>query len=145
MAPSYLLFDDTCQIPKELTICGIHNIQEAFGNAALRALKAGFKIIEIHAAHGYMIHEFHSHLTNFRKDEYGGSFENRIRFLLEIINIVKQVWPDNYPLFVRISATDFVAQLHHKKCYTLNSTQNVGSWEASKLCYCSKVSNVSVL
>ena len=70
---------------------------------------AGFKVIEIHAAHGYLLHEFLSPLSNHRNDNYGGSFENRIRLLLEVTRAVKEDWPDNLPLFVRISATDWAA------------------------------------
>ncbi|HJT74844.1 MAG TPA: hypothetical protein VJ720_12510, partial [Chitinophaga sp.] len=78
-----------------------------FKAAAKRSLEAGFKVIELHAAHGYLIHEFLSPLSNHRTDEYGGSFENRIRLLLEIVSAVREVWPEEYPLFVRISATDW--------------------------------------
>jgi len=78
-----------------------------FTNAAKRALDAGFKVVEIHAAHGYLIHQFLSPLSNQRTDSYGGSFENRIRFLLQIIDSVKKVWPSDLPIFVRISATDW--------------------------------------
>ncbi len=87
---------------------GIDQVKADFQSAALRALHAGYDIIEIHAAHGYLIHQFLSPLSNFRKDSYGGSFENRIRLLREIIEEVKKVWPEDKPLFVRISATDWV-------------------------------------
>jgi len=76
--------------------------------AARRALAAGFQVIEIHAAHGYLIDEFLSPLSNHRQDEYGGSFENRIRFALEITQAIRGVWPDSLPLFIRISASDWV-------------------------------------
>ena len=72
-----------------------------------RAVQAGFKVIEIHAAHGYLLHQFLSPLTNMRTDEYGGSFENRIRFTLEVLEALQSEWPENLPLFVRISATDW--------------------------------------
>jgi 2,4-dienoyl-CoA reductase-like NADH-dependent reductase (Old Yellow Enzyme family) len=75
--------------------------------AAERSVRAGFKIIEIHCAHGYLLHQFISPLTNERDDEYGGSFDNRISILLEVIDAIKLVWPEQYPLFVRISATDW--------------------------------------
>ena len=78
-----------------------------FKSAALRSLQAGYKVVEIHAAHGYLVHQFLSPLSNHRTDEYGGSFLNRIRILLEIIDAVQTVWPRNLPLFVRISATDY--------------------------------------
>ncbi len=86
---------------------GIHKIVSDFKASAGRALVAGFKVIEIHSAHGYLLHEFLSPLSNQRTDEYGGSFENRIRLLTEVIEAVKQVWPPENPLFVRISATDW--------------------------------------
>src|SRR5690606_27204592 len=78
-----------------------------FTDAAERAHRAGFQVVEIHAAHGYLLHQFLSPLSNRRDDEYGGSFENRIRLLLEVINGVKTVWPTDLPLLVRISATDW--------------------------------------
>ena len=76
-------------------------------DAARRADKAGFDVVEIHAAHGYLLHEFLSPLANQRTDQYGGSFENRIRLLLEVTDAVRAAWPDHLPLFVRISATDW--------------------------------------
>jgi 2,4-dienoyl-CoA reductase-like NADH-dependent reductase (Old Yellow Enzyme family) len=79
----------------------------SFRDAAGRALEAGFKVVEIHSAHGYLLHEFLSPLSNSRNDQYGGSFENRTRLLLQVTEAVRSVWPDSYPLFVRISATDW--------------------------------------
>jgi 2,4-dienoyl-CoA reductase-like NADH-dependent reductase (Old Yellow Enzyme family) len=87
---------------------GINKVISDFKTAAERALLSGFKLIEIHAAHGYLIHQFLSPLSNHRTDSYGGSFENRIRLLLEIVRAIHTVWPQNLPLFVRISATDWV-------------------------------------
>jgi len=91
----------------ELDKLGIKAVVDEFKTAAFRAKHAGFKVLEIHAAHGYLIHEFLSPLSNHRTDEYGGSFENRIRLLLEILSAVKIVWPEELPLFVRLSATDW--------------------------------------
>lgn len=108
VAPSPIAFDSTYPVPHELDKSEIAAIEEAFVAAAVRALKAGFKVLEIHAAHGYLIHEFLSPISNHRTDEYGGEFENRIRFLIEIIDKVRTVWPGELPLFVRISATDYV-------------------------------------
>jgi len=108
LAPSAIPFHEKDVLPKELEKEEIYTIIEAFKTAAKRSLEAGFKVLEIHAAHGYLIHEFYSPLSNKRTDEYGGSFENRIRFLLEVIDAVHLVWPSNLPLFVRISATDWV-------------------------------------
>lgn len=107
-APSAVAFKEGDLIPEELSKEAIQRIVLDFQLAAARALKAGFKVVELHGAHGYLIHEFLSPKSNFRKDEYGGSFENRIRFLMEIIDSVKKVWPSDLPLFVRISATDWV-------------------------------------
>jgi 2,4-dienoyl-CoA reductase-like NADH-dependent reductase (Old Yellow Enzyme family) len=95
--------------PLELSQEQIRKVIGDFKAAAQRALAAGFKVIEIHGAHGYLFHEFLSPLTNKRTDQYGGSFENRIRLLLEVIAVVRQVWPADHPLFVRLSATDWVA------------------------------------
>lgn len=107
VAPSAVPFKEGGQVPHELSLEEIKKIAGDFGRAALRAVKAGFRVVEIHAAHGYLINEFLSPASNFRKDNYGGSFENRIRFLLEIIEEVKAVWPAGNPLFVRISASDW--------------------------------------
>jgi len=100
-------FTDDEEPPLELDKAGIEKVKVDFKAAAVRAIKAGFKVIELHGAHGYLIHEFLSPLSNKRTDEYGGSFENRIRFLLEIISSVQEVWPKDNPLFVRISASDW--------------------------------------
>jgi 2,4-dienoyl-CoA reductase-like NADH-dependent reductase (Old Yellow Enzyme family) len=90
------------------TIC-IERIVTGFRDAAARALKAGFMVAEIHSAHGYLLQEFMSPLSNRRTDEYGGSFENRTRLLLEVTKAIRNVWPDDYPLFVRISSTEWTA------------------------------------
>lgn len=100
-------FSDTYPKPIALDVAGIEKVVSDFTAAAQRALEAGFKVIEIHAAHGYLVHQFLSPLSNQRTDEYGGSFENRIRLLLRIIEGVRTVWPDDLPLFTRISATDW--------------------------------------
>jgi 2,4-dienoyl-CoA reductase-like NADH-dependent reductase (Old Yellow Enzyme family) len=93
--------------PIALDIIGIQKVVSDFKSTAKRALKAGFKVVEIHAAHGYLLHQFLSPLSNLRTDEYGGSFENRIRFVLEVLEAVQSEWPSNLPIFVRISATDW--------------------------------------
>lgn len=107
-APSALPFDEGHQVPQELDRAGIERVVRAFGRAAARALDAGAKVVEIHAAHGYLLNSFLSPLSNLRSDEYGGSFENRTRLLREVTEEVRKVWPEKYPLFVRISATDWV-------------------------------------
>jgi 2,4-dienoyl-CoA reductase-like NADH-dependent reductase (Old Yellow Enzyme family) len=94
--------------PHSLTKEEIKNVIESFKIAAKRAIASGYDILEIHGAHGYLIHSFLSPISNFRTDEYGGSFENRTRFLLELIDEVTQVWPKDKPLFVRLSSTDWV-------------------------------------
>jgi 2,4-dienoyl-CoA reductase-like NADH-dependent reductase (Old Yellow Enzyme family) len=106
-APSAIAFTDHYAQPTELDAAGIVRVKQAFADAAGRALKAGFDVVEIHSAHGYLLHEFLSPLSNKRIDEYGGSFENRIRLLLEAVDAVRGVWPEQRPLFVRISATDW--------------------------------------
>ena len=108
VAPSALRFADNYPMPQALTNDGIQEIIAAFAAAARRACDAGFRVIEIHGAHGYLIHEFLSPLSNQRDDAYGGSFENRTRFIREIVTAVRSSWPKGAPLFVRISATDWV-------------------------------------
>jgi 2,4-dienoyl-CoA reductase-like NADH-dependent reductase (Old Yellow Enzyme family) len=109
LAPSPIPFNDGYQVPKEMDENDIKKVIKDFANGAKNADKAGFDVIEIHAAHGYLINEFLSSLSNKRKDKYGGSLENRARLLLEIIDAIKETgWPKNKPIFVRISAVDWV-------------------------------------
>lgn len=107
VSASAIAFYPEDDVPQALDADGIKKVITDFQTAALRALQAGYKLIEIHAAHGYLIHQFLSPLSNHRTDNYGGSFENRTRLLLEVVKAVKTVWPQNLPLFVRISATDW--------------------------------------
>jgi len=107
VAPSPLPFYPDDNAPEALDTEGVKRIVDNFKNAAHRALKAGYQLIDIHSAHGYLIHQFLSPISNHRTDMYGGSFENRIRLLLEIVDAIKSVWPSNLPLFVRLSATDW--------------------------------------
>jgi 2,4-dienoyl-CoA reductase-like NADH-dependent reductase (Old Yellow Enzyme family) len=107
VAPSAIPFNEGESIPAALDEKGIQKVILDFRSAAQRAMKAGFNLIELHAAHGYLIHQFLSPLSNKRTDVYGGSFENRIRLLLEIIESVQTLWPEALPLWVRISATDW--------------------------------------
>ncbi len=107
VAPSPIAFSDEYDIPNELTIEGINKLINDFKLAANRANEAGFKVIEIHAAHGYLINEFLSPFSNKRTDRYGGSFENRIRLLIEIVEAIRSVWDEEFPLFVRLSATEW--------------------------------------
>jgi 2,4-dienoyl-CoA reductase-like NADH-dependent reductase (Old Yellow Enzyme family) len=108
VAPSAVRFADSYPMPQALTLEGIREVVDAFASAAQRAWVAGIRVIEIHAAHGYLLHEFLSPLSNQRTDAYGGSFENRTRMLRETIAAVRKVWPERAPLFVRISSTDWI-------------------------------------
>ncbi|MBS1653471.1 MAG: NADPH dehydrogenase NamA [Bacteroidetes bacterium] len=108
IAPSAIPFLDSEPAPLEMTKEDIRQLVNDFSAAAVRADKAGFKIIELHAAHGYLLNEFLSPLSNKRTDEYGGSFENRIRLVIEVVEAVRKQWPVDKPLFIRISASDWV-------------------------------------
>lgn len=108
VAPTSMEWNKDYKTPKELSKEEIKDIVNKFKEAALRAEKAGFDIIEIHGAHGYLIHEFLSPLSNKRTDEYGGTTENRTRFLKEVIQAVKEVWPKDKPIFLRVSADDYI-------------------------------------
>ncbi|MEX3715693.1 NADPH dehydrogenase NamA [Cytobacillus horneckiae] len=121
IAPSAIAFDETRKQPKEMSKKEIQDTIEAFKQAAIRSKKAGFDVIEIHGAHGYLINEFLSPLTNTRQDEYGGSAENRYRFLREVLDAVNSVW--NGPLFVRVSANDY-----HENGLTAEDYVQLGKW-----------------
>ena len=108
VGPSSIAFDPQHAVPTTLNEAGIAAVIEAFVRGTERALAAGFKVAELHAAHGYLLHQFLSPLSNQRQDAYGGSFENRIRLLLEVTRAVRAVWPEELPLLVRLSATDWV-------------------------------------
>jgi 2,4-dienoyl-CoA reductase-like NADH-dependent reductase (Old Yellow Enzyme family) len=108
VAPSAIAFASNYPMPAAATIERIATIVDAFGKAAQRALDAGFRLLEIHSAHGYLLHEFLSPLSNHRSDPYGGSFENRSRIVREVVARVRRVWPERLPLFIRISSTDWV-------------------------------------
>jgi len=107
VGPTSAPFNARYPTPKPLTTDGVAGIVGAFEQGAVRALEAGFDVLEVHAAHGYLIHEFLSPLINTRTDRYGGSYDNRVRLCLEIADAVRAVWPDRLPVFVRISATDW--------------------------------------
>lgn len=107
VAPSALPFAPDYPLPEALAEEGIRAVVRAFAEAARRACQAGYDVIEIHAAHGYLLHEFLSPFSNRREDRYGGSFGNRTRLLLEVVAAVRGAWPERFPLFVRISATDW--------------------------------------
>jgi 2,4-dienoyl-CoA reductase-like NADH-dependent reductase (Old Yellow Enzyme family) len=107
VAPSALPFDIGYETPTELSVQDIAEIVGAFRAAAARALAVGFEVVEIHGAHGYLLHEFLSPLCNTRRDEYGGSLDNRLRLALEVTKAVREVWPQRLPLFFRVSASDW--------------------------------------
>ncbi len=127
VAPTDVPFDADAPVPEPLDHAGIRRIIDAFGAAAARAREAGFKVVEIHAAHGYLLHEFLSPITNTRTDEFGGSYDNRMRVLKRVCRAVREHWPEDRPLFVRVSSTDWtdggwtpdatVALAHHVSSY----------------------------
>ncbi|WP_419699401.1 NADPH dehydrogenase NamA [Mucilaginibacter sp. NFX135] len=107
VAPSAIPFKADEEAPLELDKTGIEKVKSDFKAAAKRAIAAGFKVIELHGAHGYLLHQFLSPISNKRTDEYGGTFENRIRLLIEVLEAIKEVWPKESPLFVRLSTTEW--------------------------------------
>lgn len=107
VAPSAIPYNEQDEAPEALTTSGIRQVKDDFRSATRRAVEAGYQVLEIHAAHGYLFHQFLSPLSNLRTDEYGGSFENRVRLLLEVTEVIREEWPAGNPLFVRISATDW--------------------------------------
>lgn len=127
VAPSALPFDDGWRTPHALSIPELAVLKQKWVDAALRAESAGFKLLEVHNAHGYLLHSFVSPLSNHRTDEYGGSLENRMRFPLEVVEAIRAVWPDELPLSVRISGTDW-----HPEGWTIDDSV-VYSRELKKL------------
>ena len=107
VGPSAVPFHDSARVPRALTVAEIAGIQQKFADAARRAREGGFGWLEVHGAHGYLMHSFHSPLSNVRTDNYGGSFENRIRFTVETIRAVREVWPEDRPLSIRLSCSDW--------------------------------------
>ncbi|HTX17199.1 MAG TPA: NADH:flavin oxidoreductase/NADH oxidase [Bacteroidota bacterium] len=107
LSPSAIRFSEKYPHPKEMALDDIHRAVEKFRHAAERSLRAGFKLIEIHAAHGYLLHQFLSPISNKRTDQYGGDLRGRSRFLLEVVSAIRSTIPDSFPLMVRLSATDW--------------------------------------
>ena len=141
LAPSPIAFADDYPHPKEMNKDDIKNVIVQFKNAAERSLAAGFKLIELHMAHGYLIHEFLSPISNHRKDEYGGSLENRCRLALEVTRAVRDSIPQNLPLFVRISSTDWV-----KDGWDIEQSIQLAKWlkeSGADLIDCSSGGNVA--
>ena len=128
IAPSPIAFNEHYRLPNEMTKEDINNTIDLFKAAAKRALTAGFDLLELHGAHGYLIGQFLSPLTNKRKDEYGGTKENRVRFLREIIQAVKTVWPETKPLQLRVSAEDYARGWKQCRgnCITYKSHKSYG-------------------
>ncbi|MCE5282723.1 MAG: NADH:flavin oxidoreductase/NADH oxidase, partial [Deltaproteobacteria bacterium] len=108
LGPSPIAFDGASTVPRALTAADLKDLVSRYGEATRRCLEAGFKVVEIHMAHGYLLHEFLSPLSNRRTDEYGGSLENRMRFPLQVAGAVRDAWPAHLPLFARLSCTDWV-------------------------------------
>ncbi|WP_460496984.1 NADH:flavin oxidoreductase/NADH oxidase [Glycomyces tarimensis] len=108
VAPSAVSFDGVMPVPHALSTAEVHGVVEAFAEAARRALAAGYEVVEVHSAHGYLLHEFLSPVSNRREDEYGGSFENRTRLPLEVVDAVREVVGEQTPVFFRVSATDWI-------------------------------------
>ena len=108
VSASTIPFDSGHPVPEALSLDGIQDVARVFAKAAERALAAGFKVVEIHAAHGYLIHQFLSPVSNQRTDAYGGNFDNRVRLLRDVVRATRAVWPERLPLFVRLSATDWL-------------------------------------
>ncbi|CCM06024.1 uncharacterized protein FIBRA_08268 [Fibroporia radiculosa] len=125
-APSAIPYNEHFPRPKELTKAGIQRIVRAFADAAKRSLKVGFDVIEIHSAHGYLLNEFLAPIANKRTDEYGGSFENKIRLLLEVVDAVRAIIPITMPLFVRVSATDWLDEVFPDEAWTGKDTVKLG-------------------
>jgi len=109
IAPSAIPFAPEHPVPREATTQDLEILLGQFASAARRSAEAGFEVVEIHMAHGYLLHEFLSPLSNHRTDEFGGSLENRLRFPLQVAKVVRDFWPDQLPVFVRISASDWTA------------------------------------
>ncbi len=122
IGPSPIPFDAGYQTPEPLTTEGVRELVAAFAQAAERALAAGFELIELHAAHGYLLHQFLSPASNQRVDAYGGSLENRMRFPLEVVRAVRAAWPERLPLFVRVSGTDWLDEDTSRPSWTLDQT-----------------------
>ncbi|GJJ76475.1 hypothetical protein EMPS_08834 [Entomortierella parvispora] len=122
-----LLWDHNHHVPRELTVEEIQLIVKAFGTAAARAALAGMDTVEIHGAHGYLIHSFLSPVTNHRTDQYGGSLENRARFLLEVIQEVRENFPAEKPILLRVSATDYVEHLESPS-WEIEQTVQIAKW-----------------
>ncbi|MCC5792147.1 MAG: NADH:flavin oxidoreductase/NADH oxidase [Legionellaceae bacterium] len=145
IAPSALPFKADDPPPKAMDSADRAHILDAFVAAARRCVQAGFQVLEIHMAHGYLMHQFLSPLANQRQDEYGGSLENRLRFPLEVAAAVRQQWPQHLPLFVRISATDWVGGVEELADISPQEQLPVASWNlAESMVFCRQLKALGV-
>lgn len=145
LAPSPIPFEVGNPLPKEMNAGDMKKVISDFEEATERALKAGFQVLEIHMAHGYLMHEFLSPISNHREDNYGGSLENRLRFPLEVTEAVRKKWPDELPLFVRISATDWAGGLDEIKAITENRVPTPQGWNvAESVVLCRRLKELGV-
>lgn len=146
VAPSAIPFAEGYGLPHALSTQEIAGVIDAFAKAAQRSLEAGFQAIELHAAHGYLLHQFLSPYSNKREDTYGGSFENRIRLLVEVVRGVRRVWPERLPLFVRVSATDWLEDQPEVASWNVDQTVELAKVlreEGVDLLDCSSGANVA--
>jgi 2,4-dienoyl-CoA reductase-like NADH-dependent reductase (Old Yellow Enzyme family) len=145
LAPSPIPFDAGEPAPREMNRDDIAQAIRDFENAAERMVKAGFQVLELHMAHGYLMHEFLSPLSNQRSDEYGGIFENRMRFPLEVARAVRQKWPQELPLFARISATDWAEGPDELKAIAEKRSTSAGAWRLDdSIVLCRKLKELGI-
>ncbi|PWD49908.1 oxidoreductase [Serinibacter arcticus] len=121
-------------VPRELTVEDIRDVVASFAASATRALEAGFEVVEIHAAHGYLLHSFLSPASNGREDHYGGSLENRARIVLEVVDAVRAVWPQDRPILMRVSTTDWISEdpSHEREGWTVADTVQLARWAGER-------------
>lgn len=145
VAPSAVAFKNTYPTPRAMSVDDIYKVVSDFVAAAKRSLAAGFQVIEIHAAHGYLMHQFLSPLSNVRTDEFGGSLENRMRFPLMAVKAVRAVWPVDLPLFVRISSTDWAAGPEELEMVGTKKTPSEKGWNISEaVIFCEELKKLGV-
>ena len=145
IAPSAVAFKEDGLLPREMNHEDIAQVLRDFEYATERSLKAGFQVLELHMAHGYLMHEFLSPISNLREDEYGGSLENRMRFPLQIAQVVRNKWPAQLPLFVRISATDWANGASELKDFSEKKSAPIRSWNLTdSIVFCTKLKEMGI-
>lgn len=145
VAPSAISFKDTYISPRAMTADDIQKVVDDFVKAAKRSLAAGFQVVELHMAHGYLMHEFLSPLSNLRTDEFGGSLENRMRFPLMVAKAVRAVWPDELPLFARISATDWAGGPEELKLIGTKNKPTAKGWNIHEsIVFCEELKKIGI-